>query len=221
MATTSEVRAQAADKIIYFWQPIDKYKKQGRADKKIEMLGLQGATSTTNTKSVTTTQSKTAAIKTLGQTNQQRVVDVIFDRNNELFYRLYDIWEKEEHIGLWRVDMNFIEGNKPNRTVVAEYTECLIPNLPTTEALAGALQANLTFEVNGNARVIDDNGNPYRLNESDFENPTVLDEAIQFFYDFSHGYDNSQPSTPQAAVTPQQRPVTPTNNTGSNGNKTE
>lgn len=187
MAVETKVEAQSADKVLYFWQPIEKYEKQGKVDKKIEMLGLQGATSTTNTKNITTTQTKTAAIKTVGQTNQQRVVEVIFDKEQDLYYQFHDIWSKEERIGLWRVDMNFVSGNKPNRKVVAEYTECLIPNLPTAEALAGVLQSNITFEVQGESRTVDEYGKPFTLNEDDFENPKVLDDAMKFFYKFSHG----------------------------------
>lgn len=187
MAVETKVEAQSADKVLYFWQPIEKYKKQGKVDKKIEMLGLQGATSTANTKNITTTQTKTAAIKTVGQTNQQRVVEVIFDKKQKLFYELYQVWSNEERIGLWRVDMNFVEGKKPSRKVVAEYTECLIPNLPTAEALAGVLQSNITFEVQGESRTVGEDGKPYMLDESDFENPSVLDDAAKFFYEFSHG----------------------------------
>lgn len=181
-----KVTAMKADKIIYFWQPIGRYQRLGKVEKKIEMLGLQGATSGTNTKAVQTTQTKTAAIKTIGQTTQQRVVDVIFT-DSELPNRLFEVWDKEEEIGLWRVDLNDIKGKGNDRTVAAEYSECLIPNFPNQEALNGVLQANITFEVQGQARTLDEDGQPYRLNLSDFADPNVLDEAGKYFYEFSNG----------------------------------
>lgn len=67
----------SADKILYAFklgsEPLTN---------KIHILGLQGATSGTNTKTLQSTATKTITLKMLGSANQQRVVDVIFTNEN-------------------------------------------------------------------------------------------------------------------------------------------
>ncbi|ERL63764.1 phage tail tube protein [Schleiferilactobacillus shenzhenensis] len=186
-----------ADKILYFWKRIQKYPRT----KKIRILGLMGATSGTNTRNLSSTQTKTVTLKGVGSINQQRVVDVIFAKGQEDFREFKQAWQGGELIGLWRVDFNTVTGTKPNRTVQAEYSECYIPNLPVTEALGGIETSNITFEVNGQAvDTLADGVTPATLNESDFEDGQ-FDIANQF-YGFKHGQDIGAEDFPDSGVTP-------------------
>lgn len=197
-----------ADKYIYFWKRIQYYPR----NKKLRILGLQGATSGTNTRNLNSTQTKTVVLKGVGSINQQRVVDVIFAKGQEDYHEFRQAWENGELIGLWRVDFNTVTGTKPNRKVRAEYSECYIPNLPFTEALGGTLTANITFEVNGKAvDTLDDGVTPAYLNESDFEDGQF--DVASGFYGFHHGQDIGSEDFPDAGITT--APVEPSTDTGS------
>lgn len=183
----ADVKGRDADNIIYLYKRI----KHEPLANKIHILGLQGATSGTNTRTLQSTATKRANIKGVGSINQQRTVDVIFSapekNKKDLYWDLYAAWEKGELIGLWRMDLNTVHGTKPNRKIQAQFSECYVPNLPNTEALGGTMTSNLQFEVNGMERAINSDENAFELNEIDLDEG-ILDNLAKF-YNFSHGTD--------------------------------
>ncbi|MDG5112688.1 MULTISPECIES: hypothetical protein [Companilactobacillus] len=183
----AEVRGRDADNIIYLYKRI----KHEPLANKIHILGLQGATSGTNTRTLQSTATKRANIKGVGSINQQRTVDVIFSapekNKKDLYWDLYAAWEKGELIGLWRMDLNTMHGTKPHRKIQAQFSQSLVPNLPNTEALGGTMTSNLQFEVNGMERAINSDENAFELDEEDLDDG-ILDDLAKF-YNFSHGTD--------------------------------
>lgn len=181
------VEGRDADKFIYLYKRI----QNDPVDQKMRVLGLQGATSGTNTNTLQSQATKTANIKGVGSSNQQRVVDVIWQSPVkgilDLYWDLYAAWEKKELVGLWRVDLNTVRGKKPNRTVEAEYGQCYMPQLPTTEALGGTASSNITFEVNGLTRAINNQERPFVLPEKVL--PDGFFDAVSKFINFSYGID--------------------------------
>jgi len=183
-ATTS---GRDADKIIYFFKRI----MHEPTANKIHILGLQGATSGTNTKTAQSTALKTVTLKGVGAANQQRTVDTVFQNPSEnkkdLYWDLHSAWEKGEKVGLWRVDFNTIHGEKPHRKVQAQFSQSYLPNLPNTEALAGTVTSNLQFEVDGMERAVNSDENAFELDEEDFDDGVF--DSINKLYNFSHGTD--------------------------------
>lgn len=188
--TSKVTQGYDADKILYYWKRI----KHSAVGDKIQLLGLQGATSGTNQSTLTSTPTKTATLKNLGSKSQQRVVDVIFSNDptldatqTDLYKQLYAAWTKQEILGLWRVDFNKVSGEKGSRKVEAEFSQVLLPNLPNTEALGGNMNANITFEVNGESRYLQDDESAFTLDEKDFADGEF--DSVAQFYGFAHGTD--------------------------------
>lgn len=183
----AEVQGRDADNIIYGWKRI----KHEPIANTIHILGLQGATSGTNTRTLASTATKKANIKGVGAINQQRTVDVIFSNpeknKKDLYWDMYAAWQKGELVGLWRIDLNTVKGTKPNRTVEAQFSQSYVPNLPNTEALGGTVTSNLVFEVNGMEKAINSDENAFELDEKDLDTG-ILDDLASF-YNFSHGTD--------------------------------
>lgn len=138
------VQPVLTDKIIYYYK-LDTWPKDHVAN----MLGLQGATSGTNTRTVTSTALKQTTIKTMGSNTSQRTVAAYFQKNDGI----YEDMEKAQRFGitvhLYRVDLNTVSGASPARTAEVEYSQCLLGALPPQEALAGIFNASLAFEVQG------------------------------------------------------------------------
>lgn len=140
-----EIRPVDSNKILYYY----KLSSDGK-DAKAKMLGLQGATSSTNTKQLQSTQLKQGTIKMAGSKNQQRVVASYFQIDDQVYKDMKKAWDDDDEIvHLYRVDLNTVKGASGSRTADAEYSQCLLPNFPTTEGLASVLTSSLTFEVNG------------------------------------------------------------------------
>ncbi|MDX3785521.1 hypothetical protein [Lactiplantibacillus plantarum] len=204
--TTEVISPKFADKFMYFWKR-DSWPKS----RKPEVMGLQGASSGTNTRTASNVQTKTVTLKSLGAKTQQRVVNLVYTQNDSLYRELNDAWSKGEVIHLWRVDFNTLQGTKPNRSAEAEYSQCLVPQLPITEGIGAITQSNATFEVQGEA-VDDEDGKPARVTEDDLVDGSfdVLDKAL---YAFSHGQDVGDNS----ATTNIPDESQPSDNTASNG----
>lgn len=67
--------------------------------------------------------------------------------------------------------------------VDAEYALVKISALPETEALNTAIAQNVTFEVTGETRRYDDNGNPFTLSAEDFDEGMF--SAVAKYYNFT------------------------------------
>lgn len=184
---TPSVKGRDADKIVYLYKRIEHEPIKATA----HILGLQGATSGTNTRTLQSTATKRANIKGIGSINQQRTVDVIFDEpaknKKDLYWDLYAAWEKGELLGLWRCDLNTVHGTKPERKFQAQFSQSYVPNLPNTEALGGTLTSNLQFEVNGQERALNSDENAFELSEEDVD-AGFLDDMNKF-YNHSHATD--------------------------------
>lgn len=191
------VRPDLADKYLYFYK-LDTW----NASLKARMLGLQGATSGTNTKTVTTTATKTVAIKTDGSPTQQRTVLAYFQVGDGIYEDLKKAWRFGITIHLYRLNLNQISGTKPARTAPCEYSQVLLGVLPMTENLGGIMQASCAFEVQGLAQEAD-------ITEDQFENAAF--DLGQDLYDFikpteaggstDQGYVNANAAQPTADET--------------------
>lgn len=185
--TTNEkpvIESHSADKVMYYykgaWEP---------KSNPCHVLGIQGASSGTNTATLGTTATKQANIKDTGSINQQRVVNVVMTKGGNILTDvardLYYTWEHHLKLLLWRVDWNTLRKNADSKMVVsAEFSEVMISALPETEALNTAVAQNVTFEVTGVARRYDEDGNPFVMFEEDFDQGMFSD--IMKFYDFAH-----------------------------------
>lgn len=178
----STVETQSADKVMYYykgpWEP---------KSNPCHALGIQGASSGTNTAALGTTQTKQVNIKDTGSINQQRVVNVVMTKGGnittDVARDLYYIWEHKLTMLLWRVDWNTLRTENGKQVVNAEFSEVKISALPETEALNTAVAQNVTFEVIGVARRYDEQGNPFVLGQEDFDNGMFSD--IVKFYGFT------------------------------------
>lgn len=175
----STVEAQSADKVMYYykgpWEP---------KSNPCHALGIQGASSGTNTATLGTTQTKQANIKDTGSINQQRVVNVVMTKGGNLITDvardLYYIWEHKLTMLLWRVDWNTMRTENGKQVVNAEFSEVKISALPETEALNTAVAQNVTFEVTGVARRYDEQGNPFVLGPEQFDKG-MFSNVIKFY----------------------------------------
>lgn len=175
-----EIRPVDSNKILYFY----KLSTDGK-DAKAKMLGLQGATSGTNTKQLQSTQLKQGTIKMAGSKNQQRTVAAYFQVNDPVYDDMKKAWDDDDVIiHLYRVDLNTITGKAPSRQAKAEYSQCLLPNFPFTEGLASVLTSSLVLEVNGVAvdgvvteDMLEDGAFDEGRRFYDFMKPTEVGEA--------------------------------------------
>lgn len=177
------IEAQSSDKVMYYykgaWEP---------KTNPCHVLGIQGASSGTNTATLGTTPTKQANIKDTGSINQQRVVNVVMTNGGgiktDVARDLYYTWEHKLVLLLWRVDWNTLHKNSDGKQCVyAEFSQVKISALPETEALNTAVVQNVTFEVTGVARRYDDLGNPFAMFEEDFDDGMFTD--VIKFYNFT------------------------------------
>lgn len=138
------LRVELADKVVYAYK-LDTWS----VDQPAKILGLQGATSGTNTRNIQSTQTKSITLKSLGPYNGQRVVQTYYQKGDGIYADFKKAMNENIIIHLYRLDINTITGKKPARVVNAEYSQCIIGALPNTESLGGILGANMTFEVQG------------------------------------------------------------------------
>lgn len=173
------VEAQSSDKVMYYykgpWEPMSN---------PCHVLGIQGASSGTNTATLGTTPTKQANIKDTGSINQQRVVNVVMTTGGNILTDvardLYYIWEHKLTMLLWRVDWNTLRTVNGKQVVNAEFSEVKISALPETEALNTAVTQNVTFEVTGIARRYDEQGNPFTLGPEDFDSG-MFSDVIKYY----------------------------------------
>ena len=177
------VEARSSDKVMYYY----KNPKEPLTNP-CHVLGTQGATSGTNTATLGSTPTKQSNIKDTGSKNQQRVVNVVMTEGDgfktDVARDLYMVWQNGWTMPLWRVDWNTLRKNASGKWVVdAEYALVKISALPETEALNTAIAQNVTFEVTGETRRYDDNGNPFTLSAEDFDEGMFT--AVAKYYNFT------------------------------------
>lgn len=184
MAETLEgkklVGSRSADKVMYYYKLI----KHERTGIPYHILGTQGATSGTNTKTLGTTATKQFNVKDTGSTNQQRVVNVVMTTGDgfktDVARDLYYTWEHGDEMLLYRVDWNTLRTVNGKKVVDAEMAIVLISALPETEALNTPVTQNVTFEVQGATRRYDEDGFPFTLSQEDFDDG-IFTDTIKYF----------------------------------------
>lgn len=184
MPTTLEgkqlVGARSADKVMYYYKLIN-HEKTGTP---CHILGTQGASSGTNTKTLGTTPTKMFNVKATGSINQQRVVNVVMTTGDgfktDVARDLYYTWEHGEEMLLYRVDWNTLRTVNSKQVVDAEMAIVLISALPETEALNTPVTQNVTFEVQGATRRYDEDGYPFTLSAEDFDDG-IFTDTIKYF----------------------------------------
>lgn len=177
------VEARSSDKVMYYYK-----NPKETLTNPCHVLGTQGATSGTNTATLGSTPTKQFNIKDTGSKNQQRVVNVVMTKGDgfktDVARDLYMVWQNGWTMPLWRVDWNTLRKNASGKWVVdAEYALVKISALPETEALNTAIAQNVTFEVTGETRRYDDNGNPFTLSAEDFDEGMFT--AVAKYYNFT------------------------------------
>lgn len=184
MPTTLEgkqlVGAHSANKVMYYYKLIN-HEKTGTP---CHILGTQGASSGTNTKALGTTATKQFNVKATGSINQQRVVNVVMTTGDgfktDVARDLYYTWEHGEEMLLYRVDWNTLRTVNGKQVVDAEMAIVLISALPETEALNTPVTQNVTFEVQGATRRYDEDGYPFTLTDTDFDDG-IFTDTIKYF----------------------------------------
>ena len=141
------VKLDAANKYLYFMKLDDEPKSA-----KAIMIGMQGQTSGTNTRQMQSIQTKLVELKMTGPANQQRTVLVYFQPGDGIWEKLYHAWKDQITVHLFRLDLNQVSGEKPNRKAPYEYSQCIIATLPQTETLNSIFQSSVQFEVQGLAQ---------------------------------------------------------------------
>lgn len=172
-----KLQTKSADKILYGIKfPWD--------DKTalIQMLGLQAASSTTNTRASSVVNLKQGVLHTSGSRAETFVVDSYWTIGDKIHDGLKKAVEQDAAIGIWRMDFNeaTLDADGKVKSVPAEFGMAKPNGLPETEAVNNLLHANITYNIDGNTQdgVLD-------VSELD---PQLLADGLKMF-DFAHNTD--------------------------------
>lgn len=176
-----------ADLIIYGIKfPWDK------EDDLIKMLGLQAATSTTDTMTQTAVNLKQGTVHGPGAVNETFVVDSYWRKiDAAIFYGLKRAVREKVKVGIWRFDFNEKRDNpaKPGSFVVPGTYGMAYPNgIPQTEAVNNLLHSNITYNIEGNAQ---EGVTP----QSEME-PMLYQEGLKL-YTYAHNTDMGGKKDPE------------------------
>lgn len=181
-----KLQTKSADKILYGIKfPWD--------DKVtlIQMLGLQAASSTTNTRASSAVNLKQGVVHTSGARTETFVVDSYWIIGDKIHDGLKKAVEKDIAVGIWRMDFNeaTLDDNGQVKSVPAEFGMAKPNGLPETEAVNNLLHANITYNIDGNTQdgVLD-------VAELD---PQLLADGLKMF-DFAHNTDIGGSTTTNA-----------------------
>lgn len=172
-----KLQTKNADKILYGIKfPWDDKAAQ------IQMLGLQAASSTTNTRASSAIKLKQGVVHTSGSRTETFVVDSYWIIGDKIHEGLKKVVEKDVAVGIWRMDFNEakLDANGNVKSVPAEFGMAKPNGLPETEAVNNLLHANITYNIDGNTQdgVLD-------VSEID---PQLLVDGLKMF-DFAHNTD--------------------------------
>lgn len=176
-----------ADLIIYGIKfPWDK------EDDLIKMLGLQAATSTTDTMTQTAVNLKQGTVHGPGAVNETFVVDSYWRKiDAAIFYGLKRAVREKVKVGIWRFDFNEKRDDpaKPGSFVVPGTYGMAYPNgIPQTEAVNNLLHSNITYNIEGNAQ---EGVTP----QSEME-PMLYQEGLKL-YTYAHNTDMGGKEDPE------------------------
>lgn len=166
----------------------------------IQMLGLQAASSTTNTRASSAVNLKQGVVHTSGARTETFVVDSYWTIGDKIHDGIKKAVEKDVAVGIWRMDFNeaTLDANGNVVSVPAEFGMAKPNGLPETEAVNNLLHANITYNIDGNTQ-----DGVLAVAELD---PQLLADGLKMF-DFAHNTDIGGSTT---STTPATGTTTPT-----------
>lgn len=164
----------------------------------IQMLGLQAASSTTNTRASSAVNLKQGVVHTSGARTETFVVDSYWTIGDKIHDGLKKAVEKDVAVGIWRMDFNeaTLDASGNIASVPAEFGMAKPNGLPETEAVNNLLHANITYNIDGNTQ-----DGVLAVAELD---PQLLADGLKMF-DFAHNTDiggSTTTSTGTGTTTP-------------------
>lgn len=159
----------------------------------IQMLGLQAASSTTNTRASSAVNLKQGVVHTSGARTETFVVDSYWTIGDKIHDGLKKAVEKDVAVGIWRMDFNeaTLDASGNIASVPAEFGMAKPNGLPETEAVNNLLHANITYNIDGNTQ-----DGVLAVAELD---PQLLADGLKMF-DFAHNTDIGGSATPTSAA---------------------
>lgn len=196
-----KLQTKSADKILYGIKfPWDD------TTTLIQMLGLQAATSTTNTRASSEVNLKQGVLHTSGSRSETFVVDSYWTIGDKIHDGIKRAVVQDVAIGIWRMDFNeaTLDAQGNIASVPAEFGMAKPNGLPETEAVNNLLHANITYNIDGNTQdgVLD-------VAELD---PQLLVDGLKMF-DFAHNTDiggSTTAGSTTGTTTPATGTTTPT-----------
>ncbi|MEW4662550.1 phage tail protein [Lactiplantibacillus plantarum] len=148
----------------------------------IQMLGLQAASSTTNTRASSAVNLKQGVVHTSGARTETFVVDSYWTIGDKIHDGIKKAVEKDVAVGIWRMDFNeaTLDASGNIESVPAEFGMAKPNGLPETEAVNNLLHANITYNIDGNTQ-----DGVLAVAELD---PQLLADGLKMF-DFAHNTD--------------------------------
>lgn len=148
----------------------------------IQMLGLQAASSTTNTRASSAVNLKQGVVHTSGARTETFVVDSYWTIGDKIHDGLKKAVEQDVAVGIWRMDFNeaTLDTSGNIASVPAEFGMAKPNGLPETEAVNNLLHANITYNIDGNTQ-----DGVLAVAELD---PQLLSDGLKMF-DFAHNTD--------------------------------
>ncbi|MGQ2381602.1 phage tail protein [Lactiplantibacillus plantarum] len=161
----------------------------------IQMLGLQAASSTTNTRASSAVNLKQGVVHTSGARTETFVVDSYWTIGDKIHDGIKQAVEKDVAVGIWRMDFNeaTLDASGNIASVPAEFGMAKPNGLPETEAVNNLLHANITYNIDGNTQ-----DGVLAVSELD---PQLLADGLKMF-DFAHNTDIGGSATPTTPTTP-------------------
>ncbi|TLQ22339.1 phage tail protein [Lactiplantibacillus plantarum] len=183
-----KLQTKSADKILYGI----KFPWDDKATL-IQMLGLQAASSTTNTRASSAVNLKQGVVHTSGARTETFVVDSYWTIGDKIHDGLKKAVEKDVAVGIWRMDFNeaTLDASGNIASVPAEFGMAKPNGLPETEAVNNLLHANITYNIDGNTQ-----DGVLAVAELD---PQLLADGLKMF-DFAHNTDIGGDTTPSSAA---------------------
>lgn len=168
-AQSINLDTKSADKIVYGI----KFPWNKTTDK-IQMLGVQAATSTTNTRKMTDVATKKGTLHASGSKSETFVVDSYWLRGSDIYDSLKRAVQEGIKVAIWRIDFNERRYESDGKLYVPADFAMATPNgLPNTEAVNNLIHSNITYDIDGESQ-------PGMLSEDDLD-PDMLADGLKMF----------------------------------------
>ena len=166
---TVNLDTKSADKVVYGIKfPWDK------TTDPIKMLGVQAATSTTNTRKMTDVATKKGTLHASGSRSETFVVDSYWLRGSDIYDGLKRVVEEGIKVAIWRIDFNEKRYDSTGKLYVPADFAMATPNgLPNTEAVNNLIHSNITYDIDGSSQ-------PGMLSQDELD-PDMLSDGLKMF----------------------------------------